>query len=324
MTSDNGKTPNYEFRWIVIGLIGLAVLLVLSLWRMYSGPGRIPTNPQTGSVQSILNSPMFRHPGVVKLGPHHYRVAVIARQFQFDPAKIMVPANAKIDFYVTSADVLHGFELPGTDINVEVLPGYVAHVFATFRTPHHYLTVCDQYCGIGHQNMIGAFDVVAHMPAPAAPGQAAAASGSSPAALVKAGQDIYASHCAACHQANGAGLGSAFPPLAGSTAAYIKSPAGRTALADILLYGLHGKIEANGQSYNGVMPAWDSQLNDQQIAAVIAYIAGAWGNDAKQPPDYKPLAPAAIKALRAHSMTPDQVHAARAAALGAGSSDTGK
>ncbi|OZB21715.1 cytochrome c oxidase subunit II [Acidiphilium sp. 34-64-41] len=148
------KPPNYELRWVIIGVFGLAILLGLSIWRLMGAPGRIPTTPQEASIQHILASPMFKHPGVVKVGPHHYRVAVVARQFQFDPAKIVVPVNARIDFYVTSADVIHGFELQGTDVNVESFPGYVAHVFAVFRTPHKYLTVCDQYCGIGHQSPI--------------------------------------------------------------------------------------------------------------------------------------------------------------------------
>ncbi len=311
MTNSDGKTPNYERRWFVIGLLGLAVLLGLSFWRMFSAPGRFPTDPMTASVHRILQEKMFRHPGVVKLGPHHYQVALIARQFQFDPDKIVVPTNARIDFYVTSADVIHGFELPGTDVNVEVLPGYVAHVFATFHKPHKYLVVCDQYCGIGHQNMIGKLDVVSHLPTKAA----AASRGPAAGSLETQGAAAYASHCAACHQANGQGLGSAFPPLAGSIPEYERTAAGQTALIDVLLYGLKGPIKAGGKTYDGIMPAWGSQLDDKQIAGILAYITQAWGNGGKEPADYKPVDPAAIKAARAKTMTPIDVHAARAAAF---------
>lgn len=318
MSARDGKTPNYELRWFVIGLLGLAVLLGLSFWRMLSAPGRFPTDPVTASIPRILNEKMFRHPGVVKLGPHHYEVALIARQFQFDPDKIVVPVNARIDFYVTSADVIHGFELPGTDVNVEVLPGYVAHVFATFHKPHEYLVVCDQYCGIGHQNMIGKFDVVSHLPAKAAASTAAPTRGMDAAALEKLGATAYASHCAACHQDNGQGLGGAFPPLAGSVPEYERSAAGQAVLTDVLLYGLKGPIKAGGKTYDGMMPAWGSQLDDRQIAGILAYIAHAWGNDGKEPADYKPVGPTAIKTERAKTMTQTEVHAARVAAFGNG------
>lgn len=318
MTARDSKTPNYELRWFVIGLAALAVLLALSFWRMMSAPGRFPTDPTTASIHQILKEKMFRHPGVVKLGPHRYQVALIAKQFQFEPDKIVVPENARIDFYVTSADVIHGFELPGTDVNVEVLPGYVAHVFATFHKPHKYLVVCDQYCGIGHQNMLGKFDVVSHLPAKAAASIAAPTSGAGAASLAKLGAKDYASHCAACHQANGQGLGSAFPPLAGSVLEYERSAAGQEVLTDVLLYGLKGPIKAGGKNYDGMMPAWGSQLDDRQIAGILAYIAHAWGNGGKEPTDYKPVGPAAIKAARAKTMTQTEVHAARAAAFSNG------
>ena len=316
MSEGRAKAPNYELRWFVIGMVGLSVLLALSVWRMMSAPGRFPLAPQEASIHNILASPMFRHPGVVKLGPHHYRVTVVAHQFQFDPATITVPVNARIDFFVTSADVIHGFELPGTDINVEVLPGYVAHVFATFRKPHKYITVCDQYCGIGHQNMLGVLDVVAHMPvATAGKTVSIGAAPTALASLATAGRAVYATHCAACHQGNGEGLGSAFPPLVKSVPEYQANAKGRVILGDVLLYGLQGKIKAEGKSYNGMMPAWSSQLSDREIAEVLDYITTAWGNDKAEPSGFNPYTPDEIKALRAKPMTARDVWQARAKTL---------
>ncbi|MCF3947574.1 c-type cytochrome [Acidiphilium sp. AL] len=309
----NGRDANlkkYERRWFVIAMAALGVLLGLSIWWMMSAPGRFPTTPLTDPVRKILRSPMFRHPGVTKLGPHHYRVAVVAHQFQFEPSKIVVPVNARIDFYVTSADVIHGFEIPGTDVNIEVIPGYVAHVFATYHKPHDYLVVCDQYCGIGHQNMIGAFDVVAKMPLPSV--QVVPSGPATPAMLAQAGQALYASRCAACHQANGQGLPGAFPPLAKSVPEYESDPRHRTLLADVLLYGLKGKVKAEGKSYNGVMPAWGDQLSNTQIAAILDYIGTAWGNKEAEPAGYKPYDAAAVASARKQTMTSAAVGQLRA------------
>jgi cytochrome c oxidase subunit 2 len=79
------------------------------------------------------------------------------------------------------------------------------------------------------------------------------------------GKDVYLKHCAACHQPGGTGLPPTFPALKG----------GPIATGDInkhLDIVLHGKP-------GSAMPAWDKQLNDKEIAAVITYERNAWGNN---------------------------------------------
>jgi len=85
---------------------------------------------------------------------------------------------------------------------------------------------------------------------------------------------IYASRCAACHQANGAGLPGVFPPLAGSE--WVNGKA--QTLGAILLHGVNGSLTVKGATYNGAMPAFKDQLGDAEIAAVATYIRSQWGN----------------------------------------------
>jgi len=40
----------------------------------------------------------------------------------------------------------------------------------------------------------------------------------------------------------------------------------------IITNGLHGQISVNGQTYNGIMPAWKGTLSDKDIAAVVTFI----------------------------------------------------
>jgi mono/diheme cytochrome c family protein len=90
------------------------------------------------------------------------------------------------------------------------------------------------------------------------------------------GAGVYSANCSSCHQATGAGLPGAFPPLA-------KNPVvtgDPTKVIHIVKYGLTGKIVAEGQSFNGVMPAWGQNLSDAQIASVITYVRSSWGNKA--------------------------------------------
>lgn len=82
--------------------------------------------------------------------------------------------------------------------------------------------------------------------------------------------------CAACHQASGAGLPSQFPPLAFSD--FVIGDEQR--LIHIVLRGLTGEIEVEGEMFKGEMPGWAPALNDAQVAAVLTHIRKSFGNNA--------------------------------------------
>ena len=103
-------------------------------------------------------------------------------------------------------------------------------------------------------------------PAPGAPGAGAAVDGKA----------LFAAQCAACHQATGKGLPGVFPPLDGSEWVHGEP----RILANILLHGIDGEIEVEGQKFKGQMPAF-AQLSDAELAGVASYIRGAWSNKAE-------------------------------------------
>ncbi len=89
------------------------------------------------------------------------------------------------------------------------------------------------------------------------------------------GAQLYGRYCASCHQANGKGDGTRFPPLAGSE--WVTGDKKR--LIQVVVHGLSGPITVNGVGYNEAMPA-NGYLNDRQLAAILSYIRKSWGNDA--------------------------------------------
>jgi mono/diheme cytochrome c family protein len=101
------------------------------------------------------------------------------------------------------------------------------------------------------------------------------------------GKQLYGAKCAACHQASGLGVAGVFPPLAG--AEWVVGD--EKVLISILLHGLQGEIVVKGNTYRGVMPAFGT-LADEEIAAVLTYIRGDWGNQAP------PVAATAVTAQR--------------------------
>lgn len=105
-----------------------------------------------------------------------------------------------------------------------------------------------------------------------------------PAPASHPGEKIYADNCQACHQPGGAGVSGAFPALAASP--FVQGdPA---VLATTVLNG------------RGGMPAFKSELTDEQLAEVLSFMRGAWGNHAE------PLTTEQVAAIRAAADAPAQ------------------
>ena len=121
------------------------------------------TVDQTAIANNQFGGENFREPGVYESGEDHYDVYVVARQFQFSPGSgepIRVPADSTVTFHVTSADVIHGFEVVGTNVNAMVIPGQVTEMTVRFDGPTSYGVICNEYCGAGHHTMAGTIEVV--------------------------------------------------------------------------------------------------------------------------------------------------------------------
>jgi cytochrome c oxidase subunit 2 len=87
-------------------------------------------------------------------------VRLIGMQYDFVPECVQVPADTAVKFRLTSADVIHGFILPSTNVNTMVVPGFVAEVRTKFSTPGEYRMPCHEFCGVGHQGMWARVNVV--------------------------------------------------------------------------------------------------------------------------------------------------------------------
>jgi cytochrome c oxidase subunit 2 len=80
-------------------------------------------------------------------------VRVLAEQYAFHPSCIVVPEGVPVTFRVTSSDVVHGFQIFGTNVNTMVVPGYVSTFVATLRGAGERKMPCHEFCGVGHAAM---------------------------------------------------------------------------------------------------------------------------------------------------------------------------
>lgn len=94
--------------------------------------------------------------------------------------------------------------------------------------------------------------------------------------LMEKGKQVYTTTCQACHQATGAGIPGAFPPV--SESEWVNGSPKR--FVAIVLHGLQGEITVKGQKFQGVMPPFKDQLESEDVAAVVTYIRNSFGNKA--------------------------------------------
>ena len=159
----------FEKLWIAASMVMILAWIATVTYGAVGPPGIAMIDDSGGTVdqQAIANNDFsgetFREPGVYRVGEDHYAAYVVSRQFAFDPGSsepIRVPRDSTVTFYVTSSDVIHGFEVVGTNVNAMVIPGQVTKMTVEFDGPTSYGVVCNEYCGSGHHTMAGTIEVV--------------------------------------------------------------------------------------------------------------------------------------------------------------------
>ncbi len=89
------------------------------------------------------------------------------------------------------------------------------------------------------------------------------------------GARVYSAYCVVCHQADGGGIEGIYPPIRQTE--WVEGDTGR--LIRLVLHGMNGPIEVNGEQYNGLMPP-HRHLSDDQIADVLTFVRQNFDNDA--------------------------------------------
>ncbi|RCW64955.1 cytochrome c oxidase subunit II [Saliterribacillus persicus] len=158
----------YERIWLIFGISSLVLfLVVLGVGAFYKGT-QPPSHLATVDPTKVEEHEAFREEnlGLRKVGENDYIVSVIASAFNYNFGKddegntirkIEIPVGSNVLFQATTTDVIHGFQLAGTNVNMMVEPGYINSLKTTFKKTGTYTLICNEYCGTGHHLM--AFEV---------------------------------------------------------------------------------------------------------------------------------------------------------------------
>jgi cytochrome c oxidase subunit II len=154
---DNSKLIGYIFEvaWILPSVaIPVSVITAVIITAFAVGI-RVPDIAGRIDPVAINTTAPFNEPGLREIAPGRYEATFIAQTFSFTPGEIEVPAGSDVTFIMTSRDVIHGFKVVGTPVNMMVVPGQISKITAHFPNPGEFLIVCHEYCGSGHHVMFG-------------------------------------------------------------------------------------------------------------------------------------------------------------------------
>lgn len=144
---------------MTFGLAMLALFLTVIMVAAVADNVNPPGGMRQIDPTKVASTPPFDHPGLRRVADGKYEAYYVAQVFSFSPGTLAVPAGSTVTFYVTSPDVVHGFFIAGTDVNMMVVPGWVNEQSHRFDKRGTYLLLCHEYCGLGHQNMFAKIEV---------------------------------------------------------------------------------------------------------------------------------------------------------------------
>lgn len=144
----------FEIRILIVTGVLLVVFLVAILRSFATGAADVPT--------CLPYDPSYLEPRVEQLSEDTYQVFLVAQMWNFEPTEIFLPVGAEADIYLTTKDVVHGFQIADKGVNMMAVYGGINKTTVKFDEPGIYPIVCHEYCGSGHQHMKA--DIIVNYP----------------------------------------------------------------------------------------------------------------------------------------------------------------
>lgn len=152
----------YEKWWLTLGTGALVIFLfILGVSAFHQGH-KPPSAKAFINPERVDATAPFDQPGLKEVTGKDwdYELVIVASAFHYEPGEFTVPKGSKVKIMATTKDVIHGFEVAGTNINMMLEPGYVSEYVTTLDRTGEFLIVCNEYCGAGHHTMKSMLKVV--------------------------------------------------------------------------------------------------------------------------------------------------------------------
>lgn len=147
------KVHVYERLWLWLATIMIVGFLGAMVTSAANNAIHPPSHVETLDPTLVRSHPEFSKPSVTPTPDGGVKVVGTTEMFVFKPGLLRVPVGKPVTFRLTSPDVIHGFQIVGTNANAMIIPGYVTQFTTSFPKPGEYLIVCNEYCGLSHHLM---------------------------------------------------------------------------------------------------------------------------------------------------------------------------
>src|SRR5699024_1908042 len=143
----------FEEIWLIIAVVIIFGSMIVTGYQTFAFEMGPPSYKETLDPEKVDEHELFSEPEVYEVGDNEYDVVMNLEIFSFDQGEIEIPTDAKINYIMTSKDVVQIIQVVNTNINAMVHPGHVQKIAHTFNEPDEYLGICNEYCGAGYQIM---------------------------------------------------------------------------------------------------------------------------------------------------------------------------
>ena len=160
--SGEGDSLKAELRWAVVVGVAVGIIVIAVVFAGVVLGINPPSNIEHIDPKTLHLSAEFTESNLGTRVDQNGQVTVrvVATQFAFIPSCMVVPANRPVTLRFASPDVIHGILVTGTNVNTMVVPGYVSQVHTEFTDTGDLLMPCQEFCGVGHSQMIATVRVV--------------------------------------------------------------------------------------------------------------------------------------------------------------------
>ena len=178
-----------------------------------------------------------------------------------------IPVGRPIRITLGSEDVLHDYSIPAFRVKMDAVPGKLTTMWFEATKVGTYHIFCAEYCGTKHSGMIG--QVIVMTPQDY---EAWLAGGRSTGTAVQNGERLFTDlACITCHKTDSSGRG---PSLLGVFGSSVTLTDGRKVTADenYLRESIMNSQAKVVQGYQGIMPAFQGMVTEENLLQLIAYI----------------------------------------------------
>jgi cytochrome c oxidase subunit 2 len=82
-------------------------------------------------------------------------IKIVAQRFSFTPNELKLKKGENVRLEFTSLDFVHGFKVPDLNLRADLPPGKITTLHLKPEKVGTFDFICDNFCGAGHEDMVG-------------------------------------------------------------------------------------------------------------------------------------------------------------------------